>query len=167
MRSGRSFSQLAIRPGEILPRRASITKFPSGRDSSRFTRRRAPRRNSKRRDLTATAGHIGEAGGAETGEKATKLSAEQVRGEIHQHVAVIDLADIRDIRKDFAADWDAFLDDPHAVLRRKRILDRRVPGGFAGFPAQGHARAAIFIAGLKDQVLAFFADKSEQFDGLA
>src|SRR6266851_7175544 len=167
MRSGRSFSQLAIRPGEILPRRASITKFPSGRDSSRFTRRRAPRRNSKRRDLTATAGHIGEAGGAEAGEKTTELSAEQVRGEIHQHVAVIDLADVRDVRKNFAPDGDAFLGDPHTVLRRKRALDRRVPVSFTSFPAKGHARAAILIARLQDKVFALFTDKGEQIDALS
>src|SRR5260370_10264800 len=118
-----------------------------------------PRRDSKGRNLAATAGHIGEACSAEAREKATDFSAEQVRSEIHQHVAVIDLADARDVRKDFTADGDALLDDPPAVLCRERILDRRVPGGFLGFPTQGHARAAILIAGVEDQGLAFVTRK--------
>src|SRR5258708_28587218 len=125
------------------------------------------RGDTKRRNLAATTGYIGEAGGAETGKKASELSAEQVRSEIHQHVAVIDLADVRDVRKDFATDRDAFLDDPHPVLCRKRKLDRRVPGVFSGFPAEGHSGAAILIAGLKDQVFALLTDKAEQLDGLA
>src|SRR5260370_10349286 len=79
----------------------------------------------------------------------------------------MDLAGVRDVRKDFATDRDAFLDDPHSVLCRKGKLDRRVPGVFAGFPAEGHSGAAILIAGLKDQVFALLTDKGEQLDGLA
>ena len=119
------------------------------------------RGDAKSRNLASTAGHIGEAGGAKSGKKASELSAEQIRGEIHQHVAVIDPADVRDVRKDFAADGDAFLGDPHTVLRRKRALDRRVPVSFARFPAEGHAGAAILIARLQDKVLAFFTNKCE------
>src|SRR2546426_10606258 len=103
-------------------------------------------RHPKRRNLAAAAGHIGEAGGAEAGEKATELSAEQVRGEIHQHVAGIDFAGLSNVREDFAPGGDAFLGDPYAVLRRKSKLDRPVPGGLTGFPAAGHAGAAKFIA---------------------
>src|SRR5438477_5291213 len=78
--------------------------------------RRDPRGNAKCRDLAAAADYIGEAGGTEAGEKAAELSAKQVRSEIHEHVAVIYSADIRDVRKDFAPDGDAFLNDPCAVL---------------------------------------------------
>src|SRR6267143_3177029 len=129
--------------------------------------RRASWGDAKRRNLAAAAGHIGEAGGAEAGEKATEFSAEQVWGEIHQHVAVIDFAGLSHVREDFAPDGDAFLGDPRAVLRRKSKLDRRVPGGFTGFPSESHAGAAIFIAGLKDHVFALFTNEGEQFDGLA
>src|SRR5258708_8485308 len=126
-----------------------MASSPSGMDSSRFIGRRTSRGDAKSRHLAATAGHIGEAGGAEGSKKATKLSTEQVRGEIHQHVAVIDPAGVRDVRKDLAADGNAFLDDPHAVLRGKRTFDRRSPGGFTGFPAERHTGAALLIAGLK------------------
>src|SRR5437870_11309870 len=104
------------------------------------------RRNAKRRHLSATAGYIGEARGAEAGEKAAELSAKQVRSEIHEHVAVIDPADIRDVRKNFAPDGDAFLDDPCAVLRRKGVLDPPVPVGFTGFPAESYTGTAVLIA---------------------
>src|SRR6266403_5453914 len=112
------------------------------------------RRHPKRRNLAAAAGHIGEAGGAEAGEKATELSAEQIRGEIHQHVAVIDFAGLSNVREDFAPDGYAFLGDPHAVLCRKSKLDRRVPGGFTGFPAGGPAGPPYSSPGLRANVLA-------------
>src|SRR5882724_13189867 len=85
---------------------------------------RTSRGDAERGHLTAATGHIGEAGGAKAREKAAKFSAEQVRREIHQHVAVIDFADIGDVRENLSADRDPFLDDPHAVFRRKRSLDR-------------------------------------------
>src|SRR4029077_9047100 len=99
--------------------------------------------------------------------EATELSAEQIRREIHQHVPVIDFADVRDVGKNFAPDGDAFLHNPHAILRRKRALNGHAPVGFTVSPAEGYARAAIFIAGLEDQVLSFLTDKSEQVDVLA
>src|SRR3989475_11283937 len=142
-------------------------RVPSGRGFFRFTGSRASRRNPKRRHLAASAGYIGEAGGAKSGEKATQLSAEQIRREIHQHVAVIDLADVCDVRKNFAPDGDAFLNDPHAILRRERALDGHVPVSFTGFPSEGYAGATIFIARFEDQVLALLTDKSEQVDALA
>src|SRR5713226_10515679 len=142
-------------------------RVPSGRVFFRFTGSRASRRDAKRRHLAASAGYVGEAGGAKSGEKATQFSAEQIRREIHKHVAVIDLADVRDVGKNFSPDGNAFLDNPHAIPRRKRALDGHVPVGFTGFPAQGYAGAAIFIAGLEDQVFALLTDKSEQIDALA
>src|SRR5207302_9695220 len=84
--------------------------------------------------LATAAGYVGEPGGAEASEKTAEFSAEQVRSEIHQHVSVIDFADVGDVREDLAADGDALLGDPHAVFCRKCKLDRGVPGGFAGFP---------------------------------
>src|SRR5258708_12713973 len=99
-----------------------MASSPSGMDSSRFIGRRTSRGDAKSRHLASTAGHIGEASGAEAGKKATKLSTEQVRGEIHQHVAVIDLAGARDVRKDLPAGRNAFPDHPHPLLLRKRTL---------------------------------------------
>src|SRR5260221_10410987 len=93
-----------------------MASLPSGMDSSRFIACRTSRGDAKSRHLASTAGHIGEAGGAEAGKKAAKLFTEQVRGEIHQHVAVIDPAGVRDVRKNLAADGNAVLDEPHPVL---------------------------------------------------
>src|SRR5438132_8188709 len=107
------------------------------------------RRNAKRRHLSATAGYIGEARGAEASEKAAELSAKQVRGEIHQHVAVIDPADLRDVRKNFAPDGDTLLNDPCAVLCEKRIFDRCVPGCLIIFPSEIDTRSAVIIARLQ------------------
>src|SRR5229473_6606775 len=132
----------------------------SGRDGPGLVGRRALRGYTERGHLAAAACHVGEAGGTEAREEATDFSAEQVRRKIHQHVAVIDFADVRDIWKNFTADRDALLGDPHTVLRRKCALDRHIPIGFAGFPAERHAGTSVFVAGFQDQVLAFLADKS-------
>src|SRR6266436_3246408 len=105
--------------GRLL--RLLFPNWPIGRanapcaELSRLAGRQASRGNAKRRDLSATAGYIGEAGGAEAREKTAEFSAEQVGSEIHQHVAVIHLADIRDVRKNFAPDRDALLNDPRTV----------------------------------------------------
>ena len=37
---------------------------------------------------------------------------------------------------------------------------------FVGFPAEGDAGAAVFVAGLEDEVFALFADEGEQVDRL-
>src|SRR6266850_3732246 len=72
--------------------------------------------NSKRRDLAAAAGDIRQARGAETRQKTAQFSAEQIGRKIHQHVPVVHLADVRGERKNFAADRNAFLGDPHAIF---------------------------------------------------
>src|SRR6266849_5858704 len=95
--------------------------------------------NSKRGHLAAAAGDIREAGGAEARQKAAQFSAEQVRREVHQHVPVVHLADVRGERKNLAADRNAFLRDPHAIFGRQRALDGVVPRAFAGLPAKRHA----------------------------
>src|SRR5229473_6259625 len=118
--------------------------------------------NSKRWDLAAAAGDIREAGGAEARQKTAQLSAEQIGREVHQHVPVVHLADVRGERKNLAADRNTFLRDPHAILGGQRALDGVVPRVFAGLPAKRHARTAILIARFQHQVFALLADKREQ-----
>src|SRR5208282_6874459 len=55
-------------------------------------------------DLAAAAGDVGKACGAEAGEETAEFSAEEVGGEIDEHVAVVNFADISDVGKNFAAD---------------------------------------------------------------
>ena len=43
-------------------------------------------------DLAAAAGYVGEAGGAEAGEEAAEFSAEEVGGEVDEHVFEFDIA---------------------------------------------------------------------------
>src|SRR5579859_567261 len=81
------------------------------------------RRHAERRNLSAAARDIGEAGGAQARQKAREFSAEEIRGEVHEHVAVIHFADIGDVREYFAANGNALLNDPGAVLGGKRALD--------------------------------------------
>src|SRR6266446_120480 len=118
--------------------------------------------NSKRGHLAAAAGDIREAGGAEARQKAAQFSAEQVRREVHQHVPVVHLADVRGERKNLAADRNAFLRDPHAIFRRQRALDGAVPRVFTGLPAKRHARTAVLIARFQYQFFAVLANKREQ-----
>src|SRR6266581_3393374 len=128
---------------------------------------RCARRDAKRRDLAAAAGDIGKASGAEAGEEAAEFAAEQIRREIDEHVAEIDLPDVRDVRKQFAADGDAFLDDPDTICRSEGAFDGLIPSSFTGFPAEGDAGAAILVARFEYQVFAVLADEGEQLDGLA
>src|SRR6266581_9748502 len=128
---------------------------------------RCARRDSKRRDLAAAAGDICKTSGAEAREEAAEFATEQIRCEIDEHVAEIDLPDIRDVRKQFAADGDALLNDPDAICGGQGAFDGLIPSSFAGFPAEGDAGAAILVARFEYQVFALPADEGEQLDGLA
>src|SRR5512137_537072 len=77
---------------------------------------RSTRSDAEGGDLAAAAGDVGEAGGAQAREEAAKFAAEEIGSEIHQHVAEVDLSNLRDVGKNFAADGNPFLSDPHAVL---------------------------------------------------
>src|SRR5437764_584184 len=113
----------------------------------------APGGNPKRGHLPAAAGNVGESGRAEPRQKAAQFSPKQVRRKVHQHIAVVHTARLRDIREDFAANGNPLLHDPCAVFRREGASDSFIPSGFAGFPSQCDAGAAIFVAGLEHQVL--------------
>jgi hypothetical protein len=127
-------------------------------------------------DLATAAGDVGEAGGAEAGEEAGELSSEKIGREIDEHVFEVDgrifAAGLRDVGEDFAADGDAFLDDPAAsiaahVCSGESFFDGGVPGFFVAFPAESDASAAVFVAGLQDEVLALCADEREKLDRVA
>src|SRR5258706_13793967 len=107
-----------------------MASLPSGMDSSRFIGRRTSLGDAKSRHLASTAGHIGEAGGAEAGKKATKLFTEQVRGENHQQVAGINPAGGRGVRKNLPGGGEAVLVHSPPPLRGKPRFDTRAPEGF-------------------------------------
>src|ERR1700757_327834 len=94
------------------------------------------RLDAESRDLPATAGDVGQAGGAEAGEEAADFAAEKIGGEIDEHVAIVDCAVGPHPRKNFAADGDALLHDPAALRGGDSFFDNRVPFGFAGSPAE-------------------------------
>ena len=84
----------------------------------------------------------------------------------------IGAAGFRDVGENFAADGDAFLHDPAAGVATRgcggeRFFDGGVPGFFVGFPAEGYAGAAVFVAGLEDEIVALFADEGEKLDRVA
>src|SRR5580704_8535261 len=127
-------------------------------------------------DLAAAAGDVGETGGAEAGEESGEAAAEKIGGEVDEHVFEVDWgacgAGLHDVRENFAADWDAFLDDPAAgvaacVCSGQGLFDRGVPGFFVGFPAERDAGATVFVAGLEDEILALFAGEGEKLDCVA
>src|SRR5712664_3896759 len=123
-------------------------------------------------DLAASGGYVGEAGGAESSEEAAEFAAKQVRGEIDEHVTELDGVVGCDIGKDFAANGDALLHDPAAGIftgpnGRDGATDGLVPIVFVGFPAEGDAAAAVFIAGFEHEIRTVFANEIEQLDMLA
>src|SRR5579859_162880 len=126
-------------------------------------------------DLAAAGGDVGQAGGAEAGEEAAEFSAEQIGREVHQHVAKLDGLDRRDVRENFPADGDAFLDDPNAAGRcgvdgidgGDRAADGFVPIFFVGFPTESDPASSVFIAGFEHKVFAIFANELQQLDVFA
>src|SRR5882762_141741 len=123
-------------------------------------------------DLAAAGSYVGEAGGAEAGEEAAEFAAEQIGGEVDEHVAGFDGFVGRDVGKNLAADGDALLHDPGAVLLSGLGCGDSarygfIPFVFVGFPAEGDATAAVFIAGLEHEVFTFFANEGQEFDVLA
>jgi len=143
-----SFFQLSVRPGEVLPRRASIASSPSGIDSSRFIGRRISRETRKAGTWPPPLVTL-----------ARPVALRRVRKPQSFHGTSTGrnppaCRGNRPCRRPRCKErprggWNAFLDDPHAVLRGKRTFDRRSPGGFTGFPAERHTGAAILIAGLR------------------
>src|SRR3989441_8671981 len=91
--------------------------------------------------------------------------AEQVRSNIHQHVAHLD-AGIRLHREDFAPHSNALLHHPGAFAVGQGALKLGVPLVFVRFPAERHTRAAIVVVGLEDKVRAAPTDVFEQLDRL-
>ena len=135
-----------------------------------------PRIYAEGGDLAAAAGDVGEAGGAEAGEEAGELSSEKIGREIDEHVFEVDgrifAAGLRDVGEDFAADGDAFLDDPAAsiaahVCSGESFFDGGVPGFFVGFPAESYTGAAVLVAGLENKILALVANEGEKLDCVA
>src|SRR5712692_2208660 len=122
-------------------------------------------------DLATAGGDVGEAGGAQAGEEAAEFAAEEIRGEVDEHVAEFDIFVRRDVREDFTADGDALLHDPGVIVFAgpgggDSALDGFVPVAFAGFPAECDARAAVFIAGLEHQAFAVCANERKEIDVL-
>src|SRR5690348_8467252 len=118
-------------------------------------------------DLAAAASDVGEAGGAQTSQKAADSSAEKIGCEIDEHVAVINLADIGDIGKYFVADGNALLNDPGAIFCGEGAADGGIPVGFVCFPTESYAGAAVLVAWLEHKIFALLADEREKFDLLA
>src|SRR5262249_40272937 len=108
--------------------------------------RAAAAMHAEGRNLAATTGYVRKPGGAKARQKSAQLAAKQVRREIPQHVLVVDRAVLRDVRKYFAPDRNALLDDPRAAVRSNRFGDRRIPLAFIRFPSQGHAASSVFVA---------------------
>src|SRR6266849_2160551 len=122
-------------------------------------------------DLAAAGGYVGEAGGAEARQEAAEFAAEEIRSEVDEHVAEFDVFVRRDVGENFAADGDALLHDPGATFFAgfgggNGALDGFVPIVLAGFPAEGDAGAAVFVAGLEHQVLAVCANERKEIDVL-
>jgi len=103
----------------------------------------------------------------EAGEEAADLSAEKIRREVDQHVAIIDCAVGLHPRKNFAANGDALLNDPAALRGGDGFFDDGVPLGLAGFPAERDAAPPVFVTGFQHQVLSLATDEIEEFDGHA
>src|ERR1700677_1956811 len=132
--------------------------------------------DAERGDLAAAAGDVGEAGGAEAREEAGEATAEEIGREIDEHVFEVNggigAAGFRDVGENFAADWDAFLNDPAACVATRGcggecFFDRGVPGFFVGLPSESYAGAAVFVAGFEHEIVAFFADEREKLDRVA
>src|SRR6266852_532631 len=123
-------------------------------------------------DLAAAGGYVGEAGGAEAREEAAEFAAEQIRGEVHQHVAELDVFVGRDVGKNLAANGNALLHDPGAPLFAglgggNGALNGFVPIVLVGFPSESDAGTAVFITGLEHEVFAVCANEGEKIDALA
>src|SRR5882762_7901536 len=123
-------------------------------------------------DLAAAGGYVGEAGGAEAGEEAAEFAAKEIGGQVDEHVAGFDISVGRDVGKNFAADGDALLHDPGAtgfsgLGGGDGAGDGFIPIVLVGFPAKGDAAAAVFVAGLEDEVFALFANEREEIDVIA
>src|SRR5260370_29298549 len=123
-------------------------------------------------DLAAAGGYVGEAGGAEAGEEAAEFAAKQVWGEVDEHVSELNGMVGRDVGEDFAANGDALLHDPAAGIFAGAsggdgATDGLVPIVFVGFPAEGDAAAAVFIAGFEHEIRTVFANEIEQLDMIA
>src|ERR1700740_1513578 len=110
------------------------------------------RTNTKRGNLAAAGGDVGEASGTEACQEATKFSAKQVRRGVDEHIAEFNMAVRSDVGENFAANGDALLNNPTALFwcagGRNGASDGGIPFGFAGFPPKSNPRTAVFVVGL-------------------
>src|SRR5689334_1626001 len=120
------------------------------------------------RDLPAAAGDIGQAAGAQPGQKPGKFATEHVWCEFYQHVVEFHLSVRINVGELSAPHRNFFLHNPAALRRRfsagNGLLDRVLPLASVRLPSKRHACAAVFVAGFQHQVVLVLPDVVEQDD---
>src|SRR6185503_20799178 len=118
---------------------------------------------NKCRNLSSTGCDVGKAGRTQTRQKPGEAAAENIRGELDQHVPHHGAAALAD-RKQLAPDRDAPLRHPAAIALLQSARQRVVPRRLAGLPAERDAGAAVLVVRLDDVLVAVPAQVCEEID---